>query len=154
VNTYESWRITFQSSEQAARAAYSKVEELSKQLAALRDQEPAATESVNARILEALKKCRDQFQCYVGHHLEKGSYDKAASNEAFVGMADSAIAAAESQEAWKVGPAHRLTDEEIESIWVEHGLDDCAVHEFARAIESALLGDKPQPADCTKEDRQ
>ncbi|PTW84019.1 hypothetical protein DBL07_25955 [Achromobacter mucicolens] len=32
-----------------------------------------------------------------------------------------------------------LTDEEIRSIWVEHGLDDEAVEDFARAIESALL---------------
>ncbi|CUI42259.1 hypothetical protein [Achromobacter xylosoxidans] len=33
----------------------------------------------------------------------------------------------------------RLTDDEIRSIWVEHGLDDEAVEDFARAIESALL---------------
>ncbi len=32
-----------------------------------------------------------------------------------------------------------LTDDEIRSIWVEHGLDDEAVEDFARAIESALL---------------
>lgn len=32
-----------------------------------------------------------------------------------------------------------LTDEEIRSIWVEQGLDDEAVEDFARAIESALL---------------
>lgn len=33
----------------------------------------------------------------------------------------------------------RLTDDEIRSIWVEHGLDDEAVEDFGRAIESALL---------------
>ncbi|MCG7324321.1 hypothetical protein [Achromobacter sp. ACRQX] len=33
----------------------------------------------------------------------------------------------------------RLTVEEIRSIWVEHGLDDEAVEDFARAIESAVL---------------
>lgn len=32
-----------------------------------------------------------------------------------------------------------LTDEEIRSFWVEHGLDDEAVEDFARALESALL---------------
>lgn len=32
-----------------------------------------------------------------------------------------------------------LTDEEIRAVWVEHGLDDEAVEDFARAIESALL---------------
>lgn len=32
-----------------------------------------------------------------------------------------------------------LTDDEIRSIWVEHGLDDEAAEDFARAIESALL---------------
>lgn len=32
-----------------------------------------------------------------------------------------------------------LTDDEIWSIWVEHGLDDEAIEDFARAIESALL---------------
>lgn len=32
-----------------------------------------------------------------------------------------------------------LTDAEIQAIWVEHGLDDEAVEDFARAIESALL---------------
>lgn len=31
-----------------------------------------------------------------------------------------------------------LTDEEIQAAWVEHGLDDCAVEEFARAIEQAV----------------
>ena len=33
--TYESWRISFQSSEQAARSAYSKVEELSRRVSEL-----------------------------------------------------------------------------------------------------------------------
>jgi len=32
-----------------------------------------------------------------------------------------------------------LTDEEIQAIWTEHGLDDEAVEDFARAIESAVL---------------
>ncbi len=32
-----------------------------------------------------------------------------------------------------------LTDDEIRAVWVEHGLDDEAVEDFARAIESALL---------------
>lgn len=40
--TYESWRISFQSSEQAARTAYAKVEELAARLAELEGQEPVA----------------------------------------------------------------------------------------------------------------
>jgi hypothetical protein len=32
-----------------------------------------------------------------------------------------------------------LTDDEIRAVWVEHGLDDEAVEDFARAIESSLL---------------
>ncbi|AKQ55138.1 Uncharacterised protein [Bordetella hinzii] len=32
-----------------------------------------------------------------------------------------------------------LTDDEIRAVWIEHGLDDEAVEDFARAIESALL---------------
>lgn len=32
-----------------------------------------------------------------------------------------------------------LTDDEIRAVWVEHGLDDEAVEDFARAIESAVL---------------
>ncbi len=32
-----------------------------------------------------------------------------------------------------------LTDDEIRAVWVEHGLDDEAVEDFARAIETALL---------------
>lgn len=38
--SYESWRISYQSSEQAARAAYAKVEELAARLAELEGQEP------------------------------------------------------------------------------------------------------------------
>lgn len=40
--SYESWRISYQSSEQAARAAYAKVEELAARLAELEGQEPVA----------------------------------------------------------------------------------------------------------------
>lgn len=32
-----------------------------------------------------------------------------------------------------------LTNAEIQQLWVEHGLDDCAVEDFARAIEAAVL---------------
>lgn len=32
-----------------------------------------------------------------------------------------------------------LTHEEIEAAWVEHGLDECDCHGFARAIEAAVL---------------
>lgn len=31
-----------------------------------------------------------------------------------------------------------LTDEEIQTAWVEHGLDECAAEDFARAIEQAV----------------
>lgn len=51
--------------------------------------------SVNARRLEALKVCRDQFKHYVDHHLDKGDLDKAAQNEKFVALADAAITGAE-----------------------------------------------------------
>ena len=36
-----------------------------------------------------------------------------------------------------------LTNEQIEVIWVEHGLDDCDPQGFARAIESAILNAAP-----------
>ena len=36
--------------------------------------------------------------------------------------------------------APALTDEQIEAIWIEHGLDECDPHGFARAIESAVRG--------------
>lgn len=47
-------------------------------------------------------------------------------------------------EAWnrRAQPAQAvplLSDEEIQAAWVEHGLDDCAVEDFARAIEQAVL---------------
>ena len=32
-----------------------------------------------------------------------------------------------------------LTDEQVEAIWVEHGLDECDPQGFARAIEAALM---------------
>ena len=32
-----------------------------------------------------------------------------------------------------------LTHEEIEAVWVEHGLDECDSHGFARAIEAKIL---------------
>ncbi len=31
-----------------------------------------------------------------------------------------------------------LTAEEIQEVWVEHGLDDCDVEGFARAVETKL----------------
>lgn len=46
-------------------------------------------------LLEALKKCRKRFAFYVGYHLDKSDFDKAAENEQFVKIADDAIAAAE-----------------------------------------------------------
>lgn len=46
-------------------------------------------------LLEALKACRDQFQHYVGHHLDKGDLDKAAQNERFVALAGAALASVE-----------------------------------------------------------
>ncbi|MDF2860279.1 MAG: hypothetical protein K0S02_551 [Achromobacter mucicolens] len=42
---------------------------------------------------------------------------------------------------------HMLTGDEIRSIWVEHGLDDEAVEDFARAIESVLLSKLRAPVD-------
>lgn len=36
-----------------------------------------------------------------------------------------------------------LTDEQIQSIWIEHGLDEDSVEEFARAIERAALAQQP-----------
>jgi len=50
---------------------------------------------VNARLLDTLKKCRDQFQRYVEHHLDKGDHDKAAVNESFAWLAGAAISEAE-----------------------------------------------------------
>ena len=60
---------------------------------------PVPAEPVNARLLDALKKCRDQFQRYVEHHLDKGDYDKAAANESFAWLAGAAISKAEKQPA-------------------------------------------------------
>lgn len=60
---------------------------------------PVPAEPVNARLLDALKKCRDQFQRYVEHHLDKGDYDKAAANESFAWLAGAAISEAEKQPA-------------------------------------------------------
>ena len=58
---------------------------------------PVPAEPVNARLLDTLKKCRDQFQRYVEHHLDKGDYDKAAANESFAWLANAAISEAEKQ---------------------------------------------------------
>jgi len=58
---------------------------------------PVPAEPVNARLLDTLKKCRDQFQRYVEHHLDKGDYDKAAANESFAWLAGAAISEAEKQ---------------------------------------------------------
>jgi len=58
---------------------------------------PIPADPVNARLLDTLKKCRDQFQRYVEHHLGKGDYDKAAANESFAWLAGAAISEAEKQ---------------------------------------------------------
>ncbi|MCU6618605.1 hypothetical protein ACOTI9_20660 [Achromobacter mucicolens] len=42
-------------------------------------------------------------------------------------------------------PQPVLTIDEIRSIWVEHGLDNEAVEDFARAVESALLSKLSAP---------
>lgn len=101
---------------------------------------PLPAEPINARLLEALKACHDQFKHYVGHHLDKGDLDKAAQNERFVALAGAAIASVEAQGV--TGPK-RLTDEEIcqiaansRSVEVERFLPV----QFARAIEAAVLG--------------
>ena len=38
-------------------------------------------------------------------------------------------------------PARELTNEDIQRIWAEHGLDDCDADGFARAIERYLKGE-------------
>ena len=45
--TYEAWRCTFQSAEQAARAAYSRVEELSQRVAELEADQRRVSDTVN-----------------------------------------------------------------------------------------------------------
>jgi len=60
---------------------------------------PVPDEPVNARLLDALKKCRDQFENYVSHHINKGEFEKAASNGSFVMLANAAISEAEKQSA-------------------------------------------------------
>lgn len=44
-----------------------------------------------------------------------------------------------------------LTDDEIRAVWVEHGLDDEAVEDFARAIESAVLSKLRAPVSSIRE---
>lgn len=51
-------------------------------------------DDVTKNLLDALKACRDRFAFYVEHHQAKGDRAKAAENEMFVAMADSAIAGA------------------------------------------------------------
>lgn len=60
---------------------------------------PVPDEPVNARLLDALKKCRDQFENYVSHHINKGEFEKAVSNGSFVMLANAAISEAEKQSA-------------------------------------------------------
>ena len=60
---------------------------------------PVPAEPVNALLLDALKKCRDQFDHYVSHHINKGEFEKAASNGSFVMLANAAISEAEKQSA-------------------------------------------------------
>lgn len=52
--SYESWRISFQSSEQAARAAYAEVERL------------RAERDVLARENEAMKRCATKYLGWLG----------------------------------------------------------------------------------------
>ena len=54
----------------------------------------SAAESVHAELLNALIQCRNRFQIYVEHHLEKHDRRKAAENERFVDLANEAIARA------------------------------------------------------------
>lgn len=46
--TYEAWRISYQSSEQAARAAYAECVRLQAKIAEMEQQEPVATIRINA----------------------------------------------------------------------------------------------------------
>ena len=46
--TYEAWRISYQSSEQAARAAYKECAQLRAKIKAMEQREPVATVRINA----------------------------------------------------------------------------------------------------------
>ena len=110
-----------------------------------------AAEPVNARLLEALKAAKVALQKVVedcgGCEHEAGVC--VCPELAAISQSGEAIAAAEAQQA---GPV-RMTDEQIQQKWIEHGLDDESVEIFARAIETASLrangfkvdGDQPAP---------
>ena len=70
----------------------------------------------------------ERVETYMGHHDEVRGY---ATSRASVARA--ALTAAQQAQPERAG----LTVEQIDEIWVEHGLDHCGAHEFARAIEAA-----------------
>ncbi|MGN1057219.1 MAG: hypothetical protein ACI4QS_10960 [Comamonas sp.] len=71
--TYEAWRCTYQSSEQAARAAYEQAQELQRQNAALKLEAQNAkqlVEAVGAGGVERLRKCPGLHQIQEPSQLE------------------------------------------------------------------------------------
>lgn len=95
---------------------------------------PVPAESVNARLLTALKACRHQFAHYVAHHISKGDMHKAGTNDAMVAMADVAIMAAEA--APRVA---RLTMGECMQAVKHISFEEMTLFGIARAIEVAVL---------------
>lgn len=88
--SYESWRISYQSSEQAARAAFDEIATLRAQLAAAEARGRAEAD----QLAHTLAMARSTFKKYADMHSAKGTDEgryKAAANMRLVEICDAAL---------------------------------------------------------------
>jgi len=78
------------------------------------------------------------------HHEEHGSWLDAERSKFASLVADHIFA--------HIAKARLLTDKQIDAVWIEYGIDECSPHEFARAIEAAIFGDRARLSPLTDEE--